>query len=166
MSELKKPERPPADETYLKLKASVRRSGVQIPLLVREDGTIVDGKRRYWILEELEAEGVQVKFVPCVVLEDEDDPNLLRAEVNAYRRGPSISELLVLAGKEAKEKEGNVKYREVDELVAELLRARGIGPRIFRALVLQTQVVLPADFEIEDEGDLEDVDLDEGLNQY
>jgi len=163
---LKRPERPPADETYLKLKESIRVRGIRVPFLVLEDGTIVDGKRRYWILEELAAEGVQVKFIPCVVLEEEDDPNVLRAEVNTYRRSPSISELLVLAGKEAKKEEGSTKYREVDELVAELLRARGIGPRIFRALVLQTQVNLPADFDAEDEGDLEDVALDEGLAQH
>ncbi len=166
MSELRRPERPPADETYLRLKESIRFRGVRVPLVVLEDGTIVDGKRRYWILEELAAEGVETQFVPCVVLEDGDDPDVLRAEVNAYRRAPSVSELLVLAGKESTEKEEVTKYREIDELVSELMRARGIGPRIFRILVLQTQVNLPADFEEEDEEDPEmEVDL-EGLTQH
>jgi len=163
LSDLKRPERPPVDEIFTKLKASVRKRGVQIPLLVREDGTIVDGKRRYWILEELTAEGSGIAFVPCVVLEDEDiedDLRLLQAEVNVYRRGPSISELLTLAGKETSIEETQ-KFMEVDELVAELLKARGIGPRIFQVLVRQTHVVLPADFEAENDDDSEEEDLAE-----
>jgi len=159
LSELKRPERPPEDETYQKLKASVAARGVKVPLLVTEDGTIVDGKRRYWILEELMAEGVEVKYVPCVVLEDRDDPKVVRAEVNTYRRGPSVSELMLLAGREVEEPE-NTRYRGTEELVAELLRARGIGPRIFRALVLQTRVYLPAEEEVEE------VEIDEDLAQH
>jgi len=137
-----------------------------VPLLVTEDGTIVDGKRRYWILEELTDEGVQVEFVPCVVLEDEDDPNVLRAEVNAYRRGPSISELLALAGKESKGDEEDRKCRDVDEIISDLFKARGIGPRVFRALVLQTQVNLPTDFEVDtDEEDSGVDDFEEEFSQ-
>lgn len=128
--------------------------------MVLEDGTIVDGKRRHRILEELAAEGIGTEFIPCVVLDDEDDLNVLRAEVNAYRRSPSISELLTLAGKKASIEETQ-KFREVDELVAELLKARGIGPRIFQVLVRRTHVVLPADFEAENEDDLEEEDLAE-----
>jgi len=153
------------DETYLRLKASVKVRGIRVPLLVAEDGTIVDGKRRYWILEELADEGVQVEFVPCVVLEDEDDPRVLRAEVNAYRRSPSISELLALAGKEVKGDEEDRKCRDIDEIISDLLRARGIGPRVFRALVLQTRVTLPSDLDVDDEEDPEVDDFEEEFSQ-
>ncbi len=55
---------------------SIRRKGVQQPLLVRKEGDgfgVIAGRRRWFCLKEIEKDGTEVEEVPCSIMGDGDD---------------------------------------------------------------------------------------------
>lgn len=75
-------------DTYQALKASIRERGVQIPIVLDEDGRIIDGHHRHRAWTELRAEGVSVEDFPTMILVGLDDDEKRRRviELNLYRR--------------------------------------------------------------------------------
>ncbi|AEH45828.1 hypothetical protein Thein_1974 [Thermodesulfatator indicus DSM 15286] len=127
---------PERDGVYLLIKESIKKHGqIFMPLLIDPGNRVWDGRKRAEALEELIAGGEGVsKSVPVIVMEDPAD---LARELNVIRRPPAIEDLLSFTTTEV---EKRVPGRE--ELISELLRARGIGPRIFRELIKETKIVV------------------------
>jgi len=133
-------EEPARDGVFLMLKESIRKHGqVFMPLVVDGDNRVWDGKKRAAALAELLSEGEPVsRSVPVIVVER--DPDELAREINILRRTPSIEDLMSL---KVSAPEGEGKSRVLgreDQLVSQLLRARGIAPRIFRELIRETMI--------------------------
>ncbi len=141
-------EDPPRDEVFLMLKESIRKHGqVFMPLVIDGSNLVWDGKKRAAALAELLAEGEAIsRSVPVIVVER--DPGELAREINILRRTPSIEDLMSL---KVSAPEGEGKARVLgheDELISQLLRTRGIAPRIFRELIRETMIyVSPLDEE-------------------
>jgi len=144
-------EKPARDGVFLMLKESIRKHGqVFMPLIIDGENRVWDGKKRAAAVAELLAEGEAVsRSLPVVVVER--DPEELAREINILRRIPSIEDLVALNDREVVPSKQTEKPRILGretELVSELLRARGIAPRIFRELVKETVIfVNPLDEE-------------------
>lgn len=126
-----------------------------MPLIVDKEMRVRDGRKRAAALEELLSEGAVVsEYVPVMVVE-RGSPDIVAREVDLLRKPPSVEEIWALM------EEGKVvpfpgavrALGREDDLVSELLRARGIGPRILRELLRSTLVVL-APFEEENEDEI------------
>lgn len=71
------------DETSLeftKLKESIREKGVLQPLVIKEDGTILSGHRRWFIADKL-----SISMVPCTFAPKDHDDRELLIDYNRYR---------------------------------------------------------------------------------
>jgi ParB-like chromosome segregation protein Spo0J len=77
----------PESEEYRQLEASIREHGIQQPLLIKSDGTILSGHRRYQVATRL-----LIEYLPCVQSLAEDD-RVAIIEANRYRR-KTASELM------------------------------------------------------------------------
>ncbi|MDP8929536.1 MAG: ParB N-terminal domain-containing protein, partial [Actinomycetota bacterium] len=79
--------RPLTPEEFSDLKEDIRKRGVCVPILVDDRHNILDGHHRSRIVEELQAEGVEVDLPVRTVegLSDEDKEQL-RDELNSHRR--------------------------------------------------------------------------------
>jgi hypothetical protein len=99
-----------ADE-YECLKASIKESGVLVPVLVDENGGIVDGECRLRVAEEL-----KLKTVPFNILHGLDDQTKkhLAIKLNAQRRQMSQDERLVLATDLRKD---GLSFRQIAEIL-------------------------------------------------
>ncbi|HFC96937.1 MAG TPA: hypothetical protein ENJ40_00565 [Thermosulfurimonas dismutans] len=125
-----------------------------VPLIADKEMRVKDGRKRAAALEELLSEGAPVsEYVPVIVVE-RGSPDAVAREVDLLKRPPSVEEIWALMG------EGKVvpfpgaarALGREDDLVSELLRSRGVGPRILRELLRSTLVVLsPLEEENEEE---------------
>ena len=125
-----------------------------VPLIVDKESRVRDGRKRAAALEELLSEGAPVsEFVPVIVVE-RGNPDSVAREVDLLKKPPSVEDIWALMG------EGKVvpfpgtarALGREDDLVSELLRSRGVGPRILREILRSTLVVLsPLEEENEDE---------------
>lgn len=74
-------------QSFLQLKESVAQNGILQPLVIRPDGTILSGHRRFAV-----ANALGLGEIPCEIREDGDDRELI-IEFNRYRH-KTASELM------------------------------------------------------------------------
>src|SRR5947208_12332814 len=77
---------PQTKEEYQSLKESIKQDGLFVPIIVNQNGVLLDGHHRYKACQEL---GIQPKFVTKAFdneLNERIDCNLKRRQLNNFQR--------------------------------------------------------------------------------
>ena len=142
IKELRPLEEPHRNASYKELEKSIRRHGVHTPAVVTQDGIIVDGGRRFRILEALNEE-----LIPVNVLKEEytqEELWKLRAELNVRHRCPSPVEIQRASGLDVPISSESVTVPpNLQALIEDILAAKGFGPQLLSLIARQITVVLP-----------------------
>jgi len=155
-SELKLLEDPVRDSAFYELEALIRKWGLKQPLLVSKDNYIVDGGRRYVILEQMQEETIDV----LSLMDDYEVDALkeLRAILHYGHRNVCLSEIKRVCGQESLKPLCNQissRKKSIEQIISDLFCAQGLGPRILMNILNKAPLIYLADDdeELQDELD-------------
>jgi ParB-like chromosome segregation protein Spo0J len=99
---------PETEEYFTRLEQDIRERGILVPLLAKEDGTLLAGHNRLTIAEKLNLKFVPVQYVKQTISEKEEQAFVIKD--NLFRRQFSSAEWLQIYRK---------LYPDFEELIAE-----------------------------------------------
>ena len=152
---LKPIEKPEQDSTYYELKSLIEKSGIIKPLIVTEDGLIIDGCRRHLVAIELKSTYVDVFEVE---VQDENEARWLRAAMHAGRRSGTLSDITPLLSSDNPPIQvvSQQPFRESYQLANDMLCARGFGPRVLAAIIRKQPIIFLDNDEEDDSQSLQE----------